>query len=59
MILAGGGVIAAEASDALIAIAEQLGAPVTHSFMGKGSMPADHELTRGHAGTWDRFPATR
>lgn len=44
VILAGGGVIAAEATAALREVAEFLGAPVTHSFMGKGAFPADHEL---------------
>nr|WSZ96538.1 thiamine pyrophosphate-binding protein [Streptomyces sp. NBC_00857] len=44
VILTGGGVIASEATDELLAIAERLGAPVTHSFMGKGAFPADHDL---------------
>src|SRR6476646_9152097 len=44
VILAGGGVIAAEATEELRAVAERLGAPVTHSFMAKGSLPADHDL---------------
>jgi acetolactate synthase I/II/III large subunit len=56
VLLAGGGVIAAEASDALIAIAEQLGAPVTHSFMGKGSIPADHELYAWPCGDMGSIP---
>ncbi|MFE6158730.1 thiamine pyrophosphate-binding protein [Streptomyces sp. NPDC056486] len=44
VILTGGGVIAAEATAELLAVAERLGAPVTHSFMGKGAFPADHDL---------------
>lgn len=44
VILAGGGVITSEATDILREIAEFLGAPVTTSFMGKGSFPEDHEL---------------
>jgi acetolactate synthase-1/2/3 large subunit len=44
VILAGGGVIASEATEELITLAELLGAPVTHSFMGDGAMPADHPL---------------
>jgi acetolactate synthase-1/2/3 large subunit len=44
VILAGGGVIAAEATAELLAVAERLGAPVTHSFQGKGAFPADHDL---------------
>lgn len=44
VLLAGGGVIQSEASEELKAIAEHIGAPVTTSFMGKGSFPEDHEL---------------
>jgi acetolactate synthase-1/2/3 large subunit len=44
VILVGGGVIAAEATAELLAVAERLGAPVTHSFQGKGAFPADHDL---------------
>lgn len=44
VLLAGGGVIQAEATEELKAIAEFLGAPVTTSFMGKGAFPEDHEL---------------
>lgn len=44
VLLAGGGVITAEATDELRAISEFLGAPVTTSFMGKGAFPEDHEL---------------
>ena len=56
VILAGGGVIAAEASDELIALAEQLGAPVTHSFMGKGAIPADHPLYAWPCGDMGSIP---
>jgi acetolactate synthase-1/2/3 large subunit len=56
VILAGGGVIAAEASDELISLAEQLGAPVTHSFMGKGAMPADHPLYAWPCGDMGSIP---
>jgi acetolactate synthase I/II/III large subunit len=44
VLLAGGGVIQADATEELKAIAEFLGAPVTTSFMGKGAFPEDHEL---------------
>ncbi len=44
MILAGGGVIAADASEALTRLAELVGAPVTVSWMGKGAMAEDHPL---------------
>ena len=44
VLLAGGGVIQAEATEELKAISEFIGAPVTTSFMGKGAFPEDHEL---------------
>jgi acetolactate synthase I/II/III large subunit len=56
VILAGGGVIAAEASAELVAVAERLGAPVTHSFMGKGAIPADHELYAWPCGDMGSIP---
>lgn len=50
--LVGGGVVAAGAEAALVRVAERLGSPVFHTFMGKGALPADHDL---HAGLpWDR-----
>ena len=56
VILAGGGVIAAGASEALVAVAEHLGAPVTHSFMGKGAIPADHDLYAWPCGDMGSIP---
>ena len=56
VILAGGGVLAAEASAELIAVAEHLGAPVTHSFMGKGAIPADHDLYAWPCGDMGSIP---
>jgi len=56
VIVAGGGVIAAEASAELIAVAERLGAPVTHTFMGKGSIPADHDLYAWPCGDMGSIP---
>lgn len=56
VILAGGGVIAAEASPELVAVAERLGAPVTHSFMGKGAFPADHDLYAWPCGDLGSIP---
>jgi acetolactate synthase-1/2/3 large subunit len=44
VIVAGGGVITAEASADLVAIAEYLGAPVVTTWMGKGAIPEDHAL---------------
>ena len=52
VILAGGGVIAAEAWTELVAIAELLQAPVLMSPMGKGAIPADHPLCGGVTFTW-------
>jgi acetolactate synthase-1/2/3 large subunit len=49
-------VIAAEASAELVAVAERLGAPVTHSFMGKGAMPADHDLYAWPCGDMGSIP---
>jgi len=45
VILAGGGVINAEASEELLALAEYLGAPVINSLHGKGAFPDDHPLS--------------
>lgn len=52
IILAGGGVIAANASRELVEIAELLQAPVVMSPMGKGVIPADHPLCGGVTFTW-------
>jgi thiamine pyrophosphate-dependent acetolactate synthase large subunit-like protein len=46
-IYCGGGAIHAGARDAIVALAERLGAPVVTSFMGKGSIPDDHPLSLG------------
>ncbi|WHT22279.1 glyoxylate carboligase [Crossiella sp. CA-258035] len=50
LILAGGGVIVAEAADELRGLAEHLGIPVQVTLMGKGAFPEDHELFAGLAG---------
>src|SRR6266699_1281004 len=52
LILAGGGIIAAEAWSELVEIAELLQAPVLMSPMGKGVIPADHPLCGGVTFTW-------
>jgi acetolactate synthase-1/2/3 large subunit len=44
MIVAGGGVAASDGEAELVQVAEFLGAPVTVTWMGKGSLPEDHEL---------------
>lgn len=50
IILAGGGVILAEASSELRALAEHLQIPVSPTLMGKGAFPEDHPLYAGHVG---------
>jgi acetolactate synthase-1/2/3 large subunit len=56
VIVVGGGVIAAEATPELTAVAEFLGAPVTHSFQGKGAFPADHDLYAWPCGDMGSIP---
>jgi acetolactate synthase I/II/III large subunit len=50
IILAGGGIIAARASDALMAFAEAIQSPVVTTMMGKGAFPEDHPLSAEHTG---------
>ncbi len=50
LIIAGGGVIYAEATEALKKFAEQTGIPVTETQAGKGTMPYDHPLVLGAMG---------
>jgi 3D-(3,5/4)-trihydroxycyclohexane-1,2-dione acylhydrolase (decyclizing) len=50
LIVAGGGVIYAEASDALRLFAEAIGIPVAETQAGKGSLPYDHPLAVGAIG---------
>jgi tartronate-semialdehyde synthase len=50
VIVAGGGVINADASELLIALAEVTGVPVIPTLMGWGSIPDDHPLMAGMAG---------
>lgn len=50
VIVAGGGVIAANACQELVALAELLLAPVATTLMGKGAIPEDHPLSVGMLG---------
>ena len=56
VIIAGGGVVLADASRELREFAERLAIPVTSSLMGKGSIPADHYLYAGGVGTTCNSP---
>lgn len=47
VVWAGGGVIAAEATEELVAVAEALDAPVVTTFSGKGAIPPEHPLALG------------
>ena len=50
LIVAGGGVIYSEATDALRALAEATGMPVAETQAGKGSLPYDHAQAVGAVG---------
>ncbi|MBC3189543.1 glyoxylate carboligase [Pseudonocardia sp. C8] len=50
LIVAGGGIINADASDLLVEFAELTGIPVVPTLMGWGAIPDDHRLMAGMAG---------
>ncbi len=50
VLVAGGGIINAEGSDALVELAELLDIPVIPTLMGWGAIPDDHRLMAGMAG---------
>ncbi|TIO39741.1 MAG: glyoxylate carboligase, partial [Mesorhizobium sp.] len=50
LIVAGGGIINADASDLLIEFAEVTGVPVIPTLMGWGAIPDDHRLMAGMCG---------
>ncbi|MGP5581020.1 glyoxylate carboligase [Glutamicibacter arilaitensis] len=50
IIIAGGGIINANASRQLVALAEELNIPVSPTLMGWGSIPDDHRLQSGMVG---------
>lgn len=55
VILAGGGVNIAGANGRLLAFAEKMRVPVVSTVMGKGALPAGHELYVGDAGMHGSF----
>ncbi len=59
LILAGGGVISADASEELRYLAEFLGAPVVTTLLGKGAIPETHPFSLGMAGMHGRIYANR
>jgi len=50
LIIAGGGIINADASDLLVEFAELTGVPVIPTLMGWGTIPDDHDLMAGMVG---------
>ena len=59
LIVAGGGVIYSEATDALRAFVDQAGIPVAETQAGKGSLPYDHPASLGAVGVTGTFAANR
>jgi acetolactate synthase-1/2/3 large subunit len=59
LILAGGGVIDAGATEELRYLAEFLGAPVVTTLLGKGAIPEDHPFALGMAGMHGRIYANK
>ncbi|MEE0845110.1 MAG: biosynthetic-type acetolactate synthase large subunit [Eggerthellaceae bacterium] len=50
IIYAGGGVVSSNATDELIALSETMRIPVVTTLMGKGGIPASHQLNLGAVG---------
>src|SRR5947209_7898113 len=59
LIVAGGGVIYAEATDTLQRFVNQTGIPVGETMAGKGSLSNDHPLSLGAIGATGTFAANR
>jgi 3D-(3,5/4)-trihydroxycyclohexane-1,2-dione acylhydrolase (decyclizing) len=59
LIVAGGGVIYSEATEALRRFAEQSGIPVGETFAGRGSLRYDHPLSLGAVGATGTTAANR
>jgi len=56
VMLLGGGVIIANATQEFAELAEYLSIPVIATYMGKGGIPVDHPLYAGHIGTMINTP---
>ena len=52
VLYAGGGVLSAQATEELRALAEALEVPVAHTLMGKGCLHDSHPLLLGQSGFW-------
>jgi 3D-(3,5/4)-trihydroxycyclohexane-1,2-dione acylhydrolase (decyclizing) len=59
LVVAGGGVVYSEATEALRALCEQTGIPVGETQAGKGSLPYDHPSSLGAVGATGTFAANR
>ncbi len=59
LVVAGGGVVYAEATEALRWFAEATGVPVAETQAGKGSLPYDHPLALGAVGSTGTTAANR
>lgn len=59
VIIAGGGVVSAGATEALLLLAEKANIPVVSTLMGIGSFPANHTGYLGMAGMHGTFAANR
>ena len=59
LIVAGGGVIYSEATDALRELCDRTGIPVGETQAGKGSLPYDHPSALGAVGVTGTFAANR
>jgi len=59
LVVAGGGVVYAEATEALLAFCDATGIPVGETQAGKGSLPYDHPSNLGAIGATGTFAANR
>jgi len=59
LILAGGGVLAAKASEEFQEFVEKMQVPVVTTIMGKGVLPADHPLYIGNTGMHGKYASNK